>query len=148
MFPYFHEINSNVIVKSEYVRDYSLFVSFMNKYFDQEILTAPLISEKNIKSNLSIKNSIGTMQFKKIEFPKDKIKSINERVYFNYFRFLDMQDMPKYYFKYNIPNYVPNNSIGKISKKLNSIVYEIEKRIERQKINSDLQNRKKFSLVL
>jgi hypothetical protein len=149
LFPYFHEINGNVIVKSEYIRDYSLFVNFMNKYFGEEILSAPSKSEKNSKIAIPLKNSINSMQFKKIEFPNPEIKKINVRVYLNYFRFLDLNDMPNYYFKYNIPNYAPNNNpIGKISKKLNSIVYEIEKSIERQKINSDLHTRKKVSMVL
>jgi hypothetical protein len=60
-----------------------------------------------------------------------------------------MGDMTMKNFKYTIPNYVPNNNaIGKISKKLNSMVYEIEKRIENQKINSDMQTRKNVTLVL
>ena len=121
----------------------------MNKYFGEEVISAPPTSEKNSKISIPLKNSINSMQFKKIEFPNPEIKKINVRVYLNYFRFLDLNDMPNYYFKYNIPNYAPNNNaIGKISKKLNSIVYEIEKRIERQKINSDLHTRKKVSLVL
>lgn len=121
----------------------------MNKHFNEEILSAPAISEKNSKIALPLKNSMSSLQFKKIEFPNREIKKINERVFENYFRFLNMSDMPTKYFKYNIPNYIPNNnSIGKISKKMNSMVYEIEKRIEMQKINSDLQTRKKVSLIM
>lgn len=150
LFPYFHEINNNVILKSEYIREYNLFVGLMNKYFGEDLLNINSINqnEKCSKITTSMKNNTANLQLKKVYFPNPEIKKITERIY-KEFRFLNMDDIPNKYFKYNIPNNIPNNnSIGKISKKLNSIVYDIEQRIERNKISMDMQGRKKVCLSL
>lgn len=148
LFPYFHEINNNVILKSEYIREFNYFVGFINKYFGEEILKIPQQATPAQRgSKIPLKNSISSVVFKKIDFYSSDIKDIRERVYEN-FRFLNMSEMPIKYFRYNIPNYTPTNNITKISKKLNSMVIEIEKRIEKQKLNFDMQNRKKVALIL
>lgn len=137
LFPYFHEINCNAMMKNDYLKDYNYFVALMNKYFDEEIL-----KEREGKIILKSHNLIN----KKIDFAeKDKeIKEVTERV-FEDFRFLDFEKFPKKFLRYSLPNYNPP-PVKKANKRHSSIVYEIEKRIENQKIQSDLQGRKTLSI--
>jgi len=148
LFPYFLDFNNNMIAKKEYLKDYTSFVTLMNTYFAEEILSINSINQSDINSKIpiQIKLNSASIQIKTINFPNPNIKNITERVSEGYFRFLNMDLLPTFYFKYNFPNtFLNKNVIAKVSKKLFSMVFEIEKRIEKQKISSDLQIKKKNS---
>jgi len=119
----------------------------MNKYLGEDLLIPNSQNEKNSKIPMTLKNNVSNLQFRNIEIPNPEIKKTLDRVFFE-FRFLNMDKIPNIYFKYNIPNNTPNNSNVKISKKLNSIVFDIEKRIERNKISIDMKGRKNVSFSM
>ena len=91
LFPYFHEANSNIVLKSEYINNYKLFSNLMCKYFGEE----------NKYPNIFNKTHFNSLILKKIEFPDTQIKNINRRVFEN-FRFLNMQDIPCKILRYKI----------------------------------------------
>jgi hypothetical protein len=136
LFPYFHEINENLILKNDYIKDYNYFAALINKYFDEEILNETNGNKIILKSHslLNKKN-----EFLILENDLE-IKDISNRVFEN-FRILDMNKIPEKFIRYSIPNYIPVN-VKKISKRHSSLLNEFEKRMESQMKRIDNQNRK------
>jgi hypothetical protein len=136
LFPYFHDMNENIILKNDYIKDYNYFAALMNKYFDDEILKETNVNKVLLKSHslLNKKN-----EFLVLENDLE-IKDISQRVFEN-FRILDMNKIPDKFIRYNIPNYIPVN-LKKNKKKHSSILNEFEKRIESKIMYIDNQNRK------